>query len=268
MINTPFNYTGSKFLLLPQILPLFDYSKSLFIDLFAGSFVVGINVVNKYNKILGNDIIKDLIGIHREIINNPDDIIEKVKLLASCKEDEDKYYELRDSYNKEKTPEKLWALMLSCTNNFLRFNSKGNMNQSWGKREWNLSTQKKVDDYINYITPYRNKIYLSSVNFYDVKIVPNGMYYCDPPYFISEAGYNVSWTKNHENKLYDYLIKIDQNGASFALSGILNHNGKTSELLTKLINNGFTYKDLDFNYNKVSKIGNKNDTKEILIMNY
>jgi len=33
MIETPFNYTGSKYKLLEQILPKFDYSKPYFLDL-------------------------------------------------------------------------------------------------------------------------------------------------------------------------------------------------------------------------------------------
>ena len=36
MIETPFNYTGSKFKLLEQILPEFDYTKPYFVDLFMG----------------------------------------------------------------------------------------------------------------------------------------------------------------------------------------------------------------------------------------
>jgi len=280
MIDTPFNYTGSKFNLLHQILPLCDYSKSLFIDVFTGSFVVGCNVVDKYDRILINDIISDLIGIHRELINNPDEIIEKVKELATCKTDENKYYELRDSYNKEKTPEKLWALMLSCTNNFLRFNLKGEMNQSWGRRGWNISIEFKVKQFVEHISKHKSKIYFSSVNFEQIPINTNGMYYLDPPYGfcideknqitnkqISTAGYNTTWKQNDDIRLYDYIKNIDEKGASFMLSGLLNHNGNKSWIMSKLIEDGFKYKDLSFNYNKVSKIGEK-DSQEIVIMNY
>jgi len=42
--------------------------------------------------------------------------------LATCERDKEKFIELRTSYNKDKTPEKLWALMLSCTSNLMRFN--------------------------------------------------------------------------------------------------------------------------------------------------
>ena len=123
-INPPFSYTGNKHKLLPQLIPEMDYTKDYFIDLFCGGGSIYTNVVDKYSKILINDIIQDLIGIHKELINNPNKIIDEVKLLASCKTDEEKYYELRDSYNKEKSPEKLWALMLSCNSNLMRFNNK------------------------------------------------------------------------------------------------------------------------------------------------
>ena len=250
MINTPFNYMGSKYLLLPKILPLFDYSKSLFVDLFAGSFVVGTNVIDKYNKILANDIVDDLIKIMRELINNPYEIIKKTKILSiACKDDENKYYELRDSYNKNKSPEKLWALI------------------SWGKRSWNLSTEFKVKEFVKYIYKYKNKIYFSSVDFSQVPISSNGFYYIDPPYTLGLAGYSNQWKQKDDERLYDYIKKINDKKGSFALSGLLSHNNETSELLTKLINDGFNYKKLDFNYNKVSKTGNK-DSQEIIIMNY
>jgi site-specific DNA-adenine methylase len=63
MIQTPLNYTGSKFKLLEQILPQMDYTKSHFIDLFCGGGSVYTNVLDKYDKILANDIISDLIGM-------------------------------------------------------------------------------------------------------------------------------------------------------------------------------------------------------------
>ena len=70
MIETPYNYTGSKFKLLEQILPQFDYTKPYFVDLFMGGGSVYTNVVDKYEKILANDIIGDLVGIHRELLNS------------------------------------------------------------------------------------------------------------------------------------------------------------------------------------------------------
>ena len=52
MIETPFNYTGSKFKLLEQLLPEFDYTKPYFVDLFCGGGSVYTNVVDKYEKLI------------------------------------------------------------------------------------------------------------------------------------------------------------------------------------------------------------------------
>ncbi len=61
MIETPFNYTGSKFKLLEQLLPVFDYSKPYFVDLFTGGGSVYTNIIDRYQKVIANDIISDLV---------------------------------------------------------------------------------------------------------------------------------------------------------------------------------------------------------------
>ncbi len=96
------NYTSSKYKLLDQIVPEFDYTKKYFINLFTGSFVVSANVVDKYDKILANDIIVELIDIHRNILNS-DDFIERTKLLCPNKNNQEEYLLLRDSFNKDKS---------------------------------------------------------------------------------------------------------------------------------------------------------------------
>src|ERR1039457_7576854 len=130
MIETPFNYTGSKFKLLDQILPEFDYSKPYFVDLFAGGGSVYTNVIDKYQRLIVNDIIKDLIGIHKGLIES-DEIVEKTKLLCLSKDDQQGFLKLRESFNSDKSPEKLWALMLCCTSNMMRFNKSHLFNQTF-----------------------------------------------------------------------------------------------------------------------------------------
>lgn len=45
MIQSPLNYTGGKYRLLSQILPLFPDDIETFVDLFCGGCNVGINVM-------------------------------------------------------------------------------------------------------------------------------------------------------------------------------------------------------------------------------
>lgn len=278
--NTAINFTGSKFKLLEQIIPEMDYTKKFFVDLFAGSFVVGSNVVDKYDKILANDIIKDLIGIHKEIINNSEEFIPKVKSLSVSNEDQIGFNKLRENYNKNNSPEGLYALLLCSTNNMMRFNQKFEYNQTFGKRSYNQSTEKKLKEYIKYIKPFKEKIFFSSKHFSEIKITKPSMIYIDPPYGrvqdenknitnkqISEAGYNIFWKMDDDLKLYNYILNLHYQKHSFMLSGLLEHNGKKSWMLNKLIENGFKYKKLNYDYNFVSRKGNK-ESIEIIIMNY
>ena len=266
MIETPFNYTGSKFKLLEQILPEFDYTKPYFVDLFMGGGSVYTNVVDKYEKILANDIIKDLVGIHKELLMG-DDVIELTKSICPDKTDAESFLKLREDYNLNPSSDKLWALMLSCTSNMMRFNQKFKFNQTFGKRTWNSSTQKKVELFTEHIRQYKDKIRFTSDTFNNVNISSNKvMVYADPPYSNTEAGYNAYWKKDDDDKLYNYLLDIDRKGSSFMISGVLNHNGETCKLLSNLISDKFNYKILNFDSNQVSIVGKK-ETEEVIIMN-
>lgn len=267
MIETPFNYTGSKFKLLEQLIPEFDYTKTRFFDVFCGGGSVYTNIVDKYDTVFVNDVISDLIGIHSRLIQS-DTIIKDTKSLCPGKDNAEGYAQLRDDYNLNPTSDKLWALMLSCTNNMMRFNQKFKFNQTYGKRGWNDNTTKKVDNYLKHIREYHDKLIFLSRNFKDIEILSDDvMFYCDPPYSNTEAGYNAFWKKDDDRKLYEFLHRINKKGASFMISGVLTHDDKPCQLLEDLIKDGFTYKELVYDYNKVSKKGNKK-TKEILIKNY
>ncbi len=83
-IDGVMNYTGSKFKLLNQILPEMDYKKPYFVDLFTGGGSIYTNVVDRFDKLIANDIIKDLIGIHSSLIKS-DSIITDTKSLCPGK---------------------------------------------------------------------------------------------------------------------------------------------------------------------------------------
>jgi len=265
MIETPFNYTGSKFKLLNQLLPNFDYTKSYFVDLFAGGGSVYTNILHLYERVVVNDIIADLVGIH-ELLLNSNSIIEETKNL--CPYDKDGFLILRNDYNNNPTSAKLWALMLSSTNNMMRFNQKFKYNQTYGNRMWNDNTSKKTKDFVAHIRNHKHKIDFFSKSFEHINIPDNNfMVYVDPPYSNTSAGYNAYWKSGDDIKLYDYLKNIDKIGASFMLSGVLTHNGQSSILLDKLITDNYKVIHIKNDYNKVSKIGNK-ETQEVIIVNY
>lgn len=279
LIESPFNYTGSKFKLLQQLLPEFDYTKSNFIDLFSGGGSVYTNILDKYNTIIINDIITDLINIHKEL-SQSDNIISKTKEICPGKNNPEGFSNLRNNYNNNPSPERLWALMLSSTNNMIRFNQKFKYNQTYGNRGWNSNTDKKVEAFTNHIRQYKDRIIFLSKPFNEIEITKDSMFYIDPPYGriknvdgsigkkqISEAGYNAFWKQEDDINLYEYLHKIDNSGSSFVVSGVLEHADKTCWMLDKLIEDGFNTKELIFDYNKVSRAGQK-QTIEVIIKNF
>lgn len=279
-INGVMNYTGSKYKLLKQILPFFDYKKTTFVDLFTGGGSVYSNVIDKYDNIIINDIIKDVILIQKELIEGTD-ILERVQKLCVSKDDKEGFFNLRKEYNKNNSPDKLWALLLCCTNNMLRFNNKFEFNQTFGKRTINKNTYDKVDKFISKVKPYKDKITYYYNQFNTIPLLKDSFYYIDPPYGyicdndgniinrqISEAGYNAYYKKYDDILLYEYIHKINLIGSSFLISGLLHHNDNKSWLLTKLISDNFEYRVIDNNYNKVSRNKKNKNSIEVIIFNY
>jgi len=69
LVQPPFNYTGSKYRLLPQLMPLFDYSRPAPVDLFAGGGSVWCNLVPHFDRVIASDIIRDLIGAQQALMD-------------------------------------------------------------------------------------------------------------------------------------------------------------------------------------------------------
>ena len=67
MIQSPLNYTGGKYKLLPQILPLFPKDINVFVDLFCGGCNVGINV--DCNWVIYNDLDENLLYLYNTFKN-------------------------------------------------------------------------------------------------------------------------------------------------------------------------------------------------------
>jgi site-specific DNA-adenine methylase len=152
----------------------------------------------------------------------------------------------------------------------MRFNKKGEFNQTFGKRTFNSSTEKKLNDYMDRIKEFQNKnipITHSNLNYKELNTWfedSNGMVYLDPPYFNTEAGYNVFWSKDDEKHL---LEKCVSSRASVAVSGVLFDLKENSPLLLGLIEADWNKHELDMSYGKIRKDTN-NNYQEILLTNY
>lgn len=273
-IKSPMNYTGGKYKLLNQILPLFPKNINTFVDLFTGGCNVAVNV--NANKIIANDLCTQVIDMYKGVQNNNtekaiemiDSTINKYKLT---KENKKGYLELRNTYNNSN---KGWAifytLLCHSFNNQIRFNKKGEFNMPFGKRCFNIALKKKFKDFS--IAIHNKNITFTNENFKDLnmdKLGENDFVYLDPPYLVTEATYNTGWNEETEKELLSLCDKLNDKGIKFAISNVLEHNGSKNEILidwSKKYN--VNYLNYDYSNCNYHKKDNGHKSVEVLITNY
>lgn len=274
LVKSPLNYTGNKFKLLPQILPLIPDDINNFYDIFGGSFTVGANI--KANKIIYNEYNKFVFElVHylstcniNEELQAIDDIIKINKLGDNTKEE---YYYFRDEiYNKNQNPRMLFVLACYSLNCQLRFNSKGKFNMTCGNRHFNDNIRNRFIEFNKAIknknVEFHNKSFIDFDSFQEGDFV-----YLDPPYLPTITSYteNGGWTPQKEEQLYNYIDNLNEKGVKFALSNVSIYRNEENKMLNgwskKYIINNLNYK---YKNNNCYRKDNSTTTQEVLITNY
>lgn len=299
-VQSAINYTGGKFKLVPQLLPLFPKKIRNFYDVFAGGANVTINI--EAEKYFVNDINKKVIELYEffdksevdDILNSIEQIISEYRLsntkiygydfyntnssIGLKEVNKKSYIELRQQYNagnfdKNSEPLIFYILIVFGFNNQIRFNSDGFFNMPTGKRDFNKKMTLKLEKFINEL--HRRDIQYSSLDFKrflnQQKFNDNDFVYLDPPYLLSTAAYNESggWTEKDESDLLNCLDELNTKGVKFALSNVLIHKGNENKILSEWAKN-YKIHELDFNYNNSNyqSKAKENNTLEVLITNY
>ena len=301
-IQSPLNYTGGKFKLLPQILPLLPRNIDIFVDLFCGGGNVGINIQSR--KIIFNDINSNLVRLletFRELglaaFDLIDEIISEYGLSQSAKYgfeyynttgtkglsvyNRNKYLKLRNDFNRAEIKDNkyymmLYVLVVYAFNNQIRFNRNGEFNLPPGKRDFNAAIQEKLKRFIE-CPPWSNYEF-SSCDFrhFDTsRLTKNSFVYLDPPYLITSAAYTDKggWKSQDEKDLLKFLDCLNNKNIRFAMSNVLKCKGKENSILKDWLDRNsdiYNIINLTFNYNHASyQIKDKKSaTEEVLIVNY
>jgi DNA adenine methylase len=279
-VKSPLNYTGGKSKLLPQILPLFPNKIGLFIDLFCGGCNVGANV--NAEQVIYNDQMGQIIDLYQKwasdgIEETIEYIESQIKKFKLDKQNQEGFLALRQQYNQYKDIRDLFILVAFSFNHQIRFNSKGEYNMPFGKdrSEFNKRMKDNLIKFVEQIKKQNAKFLKQSFETLDPDTLPKDSFiYADPPYLITVASYNENggWNEQMEYKLLEYLDKCTSRGIKFALSNVLEMNGKSNDILKKwVIKRGYKVHHLNYtygncNYHKTDKT--KNQTDEVLITNY
>lgn len=289
MINSPLNYTGNKFRVLKQIIPLLNSDKDIFCDIFCGSGLVALN--SNYKKIVMNDNFIEIIEIIEMFINKDseylikevDKIINKYSFTDTFRKGGKKYPELqheglskfnkipfsklKNEYSNKKSPLLLFALTIFSFNHYIRFNGSGVYNLPVGKVDFSKSLREKTKKYSDALKT--KTITLLNKDFRDRTLYKkDALYYFDPPYLITSAPYNTEWDINKEKELLELLDELNMSGKKFALSNVLRSNGKENSLLIKWAKRYNLHKIHRKYTNSNYQKKNLSEAEEVLITNY
>lgn len=276
LVKSPLNYTGGKFKLLPQILPLFPDNIDTFVDLFGGGCNVGVNV--KANKIIYNELDERVFSLVKFIsecdlnktLKQIEMLIDKYNLGKNTKEE---YIKLRSDYNTN--PNNLLLFLLSCFsfNYQIRFNKKGEFNMPCGNRGYSKNMEQWFIKFNKLIK--NKKIEFSNKDFLKLNVenlCSNDLIYVDPPYLQTVATYteNGAWNPDKETQLYNFLDYLHSRNINFALSNTLYYHGKFNKKLYEWVKDYYCIHKLDFNYTNNNRFNKNNSeiTQEVLITNY
>ena len=275
-IKSPLNYTGGKYKLLNQILPLFPEDINTFVDLFTGGCNVAINV--NANRIIANDLCSEVISVYEGIQNGTTEenirmIEETINEYNLSKENKEGYLELRSYYNEgNKDWYIFYTLIAYAFNNQIRFNKKGEFNIPFGKdrSDFNPALKQKFRDFSDAI--HNKNIKFTNYDFRKLsvdKLKENDFVYLDPPYLITDATYNMGWNEEAEKDLLSLCDKLNEKGIKFAISNVLEHNGNKNEILIEW-SKKYNINYLNYNYSNCNyhKKDNGHKSIEVLITNY
>lgn len=303
MIQSPLNYTGGKFKLLPQILPLFPKKIEHFFDIFCGGCNVGINV--DCNQVTLIDSNAPLIYLYQTFQNlEKDEIFKWIYQIISnyglslvsrngyefynCESNvglgeynREPFNRLRDDFNKCTVLDyhyyvMLYVIIVYAFNNQIRFNSAGEFNLPVGKRDFNSKMHSKLLAFIERIQSRNYTFICQNFRDFDIgQISENDFIYADPPYLITCATYNENggWNSSDELDLLKFLDRVHYLGKKFALSNVLRSKGRENKILLEWLDkNSDIYHVVHLknsyansNYHKTDK---NSASDEVLIVNY
>ena len=255
MLYSPLNYQGNKSRIVDYLLALLPNDTTSIREIFCGSAIL--SFASQVNQIHLNDINSYILDLIRYFHNNQaetiiaqaDEVIERYGLTNTfyqgraiypefqheglSRYNKDAYNLLRADYNADKDIVKLFVLLIYGFNHYLRFNNKDEFNVPVGKVDFVKTLRDKTRTYCNAI---RNKqLHITNLDFRCEQLYIGAeqttLFYFDPPYLITQAPYNISWTEQDERDLLNLIDGLNGNGYRFMLSNVSQSNGKRNNLL-------------------------------------
>lgn len=226
----PIPYQGSKRSISGWILSYFPESVGILTEAFAGSAAVSIAAsrFGKAKRFHLNDSNEPLMRLWQMIVNQPDTIADQYEEIWNGRMPDsiEHYNAIRSEFNFDHAPGKLLYLLARCVKSAVRYNSRGEFNQSPDKRRHgkNPNTMRKEISEISGLLRGRTEI--TSTDYTEVfeKADSGQLLYLDPPYQGVRLARDTRYLDriNH-NTFVNELSKLNEKGVPF----ILSYDGRT-----------------------------------------
>lgn len=263
--SSPIIVQGSKAKLIRFIMHNIecDIDDKTYFEPFLGSGIVALNIKPKkailsdnnphiirffqdlQNKKYTAKDIKDFLLDNKPKISsfNPSTVVKNNRLLTNG---EVYYYQIRDEFNKKPNSLLFLLLNMTCINNLMRFNSKGEFNAPFmydsqrGLTNIHDIKSNYVEIILERIQDYINFIESSDITFLNedfMKILPriteNDFAYFDPPYLGRDTQYYEGFTEEQNQALIDFL---NQTKCSFSYSNWYEDENAINPYIDKIKN--------------------------------
>lgn len=216
MFKPVIKWSGSKRSQANIIKSYIDFSFNTYIEPFIGGGSV-LYQISPPNGICG-DICKPLIDLWNEIKKNPLSLSNEYKIRWEMlqKQGYEVYYKIRDRFNKENNPMDLLFLSRTCVNGLIRFNSKGEFNNSLHHTRPGINPEKLKD----IILEWSERIKGCTFDCYDYRETlenakKGDLVYLDPPYFHTKGRY---YGKIEFDEFVNQLYELNKKNVKFILS--------------------------------------------------
>ncbi len=184
----PIPYQGSKRRIARYILAYLPREIGALIEPFAGSAALSIAAAcyGKASQFHLNDINGALMALWCEIIHAPQSVAASYEQLWQAQQEDPRqfYDQVRAEFNRTQRPDYLLYLLARCVKASVRYNPKGEFNQSPDNRRLGRDPKRMADDIFAVSHLFRGRTEITSKDYGAVLSTATGrdLVYMDPPY--------------------------------------------------------------------------------------
>lgn len=224
-IPHPFPYQGSKRGIAKYILPHFPIDVQCLIEPFCGASAISIAAAARglARQFTLNDLNEPLMNLWREILENPNQLVDEYEKLWLAQNPDRKafFFRIRDDFNSSRHPHHLLYLLARIVKGAVRYSSDGLFNQSADNRRSGMKPSTLRKNIVGVSQLLARKTIVSSVDFLKaaIKSKANDLVYMDPPY------QGTSFTRDHRylngltyDDFVDALIEMNDRCISYIIS--------------------------------------------------